>query len=59
MFVRGNPVYEIPEWPDIAKVVRGGAVWEPGELAALAESAVRKWDDEPWAVQFEQHWGGR
>ena len=57
VFVRGNPIDRIPERPDIAMVVRNGSVWRPKDLLAAAEPAARELGEDPWASQFERHWG--
>jgi len=55
VFVRGNPMQQIPDRPDIVKVVRGGVVYRPEELLAAAATAALTLTEDPWAIQFAIH----
>lgn len=57
--VKGNPLECIPAQPDIVMIIHDGAVYRPSDLMAAAERAGSNLEDEPWAVQFEQHWQRR
>lgn len=53
--VRGNPLDEIPEKPDIVFTMRGGKPFYPEWLLADTRAAQVDLSDEPWARQFQAH----
>jgi imidazolonepropionase-like amidohydrolase len=56
--VRGNPMEQIPETPDIAMVIRHGTAYRPVDLLAAAETAASTLKEEPWGIQLALHRAG-
>jgi hypothetical protein len=58
VFVRGNPLAQIPGQPEVSLVVQNGAIHHPKDLQAAAATAslTLQADPDPWAVQFKDHW---
>ena len=59
VFVRGDLSQQIPERPDLARVVRDGTEYAPTLLRQRAETVEASWRDDPWAQQFAQHFAKR
>ena len=59
VFVRGDLSQQIPERPDLARVVRDGTEYAPTLLLQRAKTVEASWRDDPWAQQFAQHFAKR
>ena len=59
VFVRGDLSQQIPERPELARVVRDGTEYAPALLLQGAETVEASWRNDPWAKQFAQHFAKR
>ena len=55
--VRGDLTRDIPDRPEIERVVRDGVDYQPAALLQAPDDSA--WRNDPWGRQFAQHWSKR